>query len=87
MAEFPGSFPGEGCFFVNGVIPLQKRVRNKIRLTEEIKVFRSVYKKRNGITVRFFVEDAVILEPFPVEQGKPVASLITPVLDIPGVSP
>jgi hypothetical protein len=86
MAEFPGSFTYEGFFPVNGVRPGKERVFDKIRLPEEIKLFRPFHEESNNVTFRFPFQNTVVFKGRIAENGKPVGTL-PPLVDQPPIIP
>jgi hypothetical protein len=85
MTEFPGSFPYQGFFFVNGIRPFQERVFNKIRLPEEIKVFGPVHEEGNDIVLRFPVKNTVVFKRRIPQDSKPMGTLAAPVHKSPSI--
>jgi hypothetical protein len=80
MAEFSGSLPDKGFFFVNGVTPFQERVFDKIRLPEKVKalhrraVFRPFHAESDNIALRLPVQNTVVFKGGIAENGKPVGT-------------
>jgi hypothetical protein len=72
MAEFSGSLPDERFLFVNRITPFQKRVFDKIRLPEKIKLFRPFHDQDNNVAFRFPVQNTVVLKGGITQDGKPV---------------
>jgi hypothetical protein len=74
MAEFPGSLPDEGFFLVNGVTPFQERVFDKIRLPEEIELFRPFHEEGNNVTFRFLFKNTVVFKGGIPKNDKPMGT-------------
>jgi hypothetical protein len=87
MTEFPGPFTYEGFFFINRITPGEKRITDKIRLPEKIKLFSAIKGQRDNITVRLFIQNTIVLKPVLTEDSKPMASLASPIEQLPPVSP
>jgi hypothetical protein len=86
MAQLPRTPASKSLFPVNRVTFRQKRIGNKIRLSEKIIFLRPFKPQGNNVCFRFPVEDTVILKTLIIQQGKPVAALPAPVFKTAGIS-
>jgi hypothetical protein len=87
MTKFPRSFTDKRLFFINGVASRKKVIFYKIRLPEEIKMFRPFNPQAHYITVRLPIENTVVLKRTIVENSKPMRTLLSLVNQPPSITP